>query len=101
MAEGSWRESRGCSCDDNIEASGALPRLRVLNLSRNRITRVPPQVFSRLKGLEYLNLAHNRIDELPQEVLLLAELRHFYYHRYGRIPPSTSCMSKQLSATDM
>lgn len=86
---------------DANSASCALPCLRVLNLSKNRISRIPAEVFSRLRGLQYLNVAHNLIDDLPKEVLLLGELRHFYYHRYTRIPANTSCMSKQLSPNDI
>ncbi|KAJ0673277.1 putative P-loop containing nucleoside triphosphate hydrolase, leucine-rich repeat domain superfamily [Helianthus annuus] len=51
-----------------------LPLLRVLSLSRFRITEVPESIGS-LKHLRYLNLSQSRIKELPESVSNLCNLQ--------------------------
>ncbi|CAL5381255.1 unnamed protein product [Camellia sinensis] len=51
-----------------------LRRLRVLNMSRYRITKVPNSVGD-LKHLRYLNLSHTSIEELPESLGSLYNLQ--------------------------
>jgi Leucine-rich repeat (LRR) protein len=52
-----------------------LPRLATLDLSRNRLTHVPPEVFTDLPSLIALDLSHNCLLELPSTLWLCSSLR--------------------------
>lgn len=54
----------------------SLPRLRVLHLAENRITKVPTAI-SQLTTLERLYLGHNQLETIPRQIAALPELRLF------------------------
>jgi len=45
-----------------------LTKLKELNLSANRITRIPEEICSYLLGLEYLDLSENKLTRIPDEM---------------------------------
>ena len=58
---------------ENLPASvGSLPQLRLLDVSRNQLTALPPLLFSQL---ETLKAADNQLQELPTSIAGLASLR--------------------------
>jgi Leucine-rich repeat (LRR) protein len=63
------------------DAFAALPRLRRLDLSQNRLTTLPSSLYE-LKHLEFVDLRHNRLDDTTLRRLLDAlpgvrlDLRH-------------------------
>lgn len=67
-----------------------MTRLKVLNLSSNRLTSVPRDTFHNLTSLETLFLNDNMIAALPLELLFaLSNLKNFYaeFNKIERIQP--------------
>ena len=56
----------------NVVASGAATRLRVLDVSNNRIAEISPEVAHSMCALEELNCSNNDIGDLPPELGLMA-----------------------------
>ena len=56
-------------------AQAALAAVRTLDLSRNALRWVPPELFTDLPSLVALNLSHNKLQSLPPEFWLCTSLR--------------------------
>ncbi|MDQ3190394.1 MAG: leucine-rich repeat domain-containing protein [Bacteroidota bacterium] len=64
------------------------PNLQWINLSRNRMTEIPAEIFL-LKNLQYLDLSKNKIDLIPKEIGNLTSLKQLYLNQnnIASLPP--------------
>lgn len=84
-----------------MEVFTAFPNLQLLDLSRNRIREVPPEI-GRLKNLKKLILERNRIEALPAEIGELEDLRELVINRNELITlPSEISDLQKLRYIDM
>lgn len=56
------------------EASGNLEQVVRLDLSRQRLSEIPSEVFQ-MKNLQYLNLSDNTLTQIPDEIQNLGQLQ--------------------------
>ncbi|MDY5968698.1 MAG: leucine-rich repeat domain-containing protein [Bacteroidales bacterium] len=81
---------------------GTLANLEELNLHRNKLRSVPPEM-GRLKNLRVLNLSRNPILELPPEMCSLSKLEKLILWMTGvvEVPPTFVSLNQTLKELDM
>ena len=80
---------------------GAFPRLKQLEMTNNKITHIPTELFSgvylrNLKNLELFNLSNNELTEVPEEFSKLPYLVYidFSHNELSALPTSLEYYSR-------
>ncbi|MCH2043136.1 MAG: leucine-rich repeat domain-containing protein [Saprospiraceae bacterium] len=80
---------------DLSTVTSGFPKLKVLNLSKNGLRKLPKEI-NRLKRLEELNIGDNQLEHLPEEIGELQHLKQLncWKNRLKTLPKSVGNLSK-------